>query len=82
MNHSLPPPPSPTELTVLAAATSLCLVIAGQLPRDFPAVQAAADRALVSVGLPHIHPSTVLPIWTTATKLIQDPEICPLLLNP
>jgi hypothetical protein len=80
--HALPPPPSPTELSILAAATSLCLVLNKQLPATSQAVQAAADRALVSIGLPRIHPSVALPIWTEASKLIQDPEICPLLLHP
>jgi hypothetical protein len=82
MLHALPPPPSPTQLAILAAATSLCLVLDKQLPATSFEVQAAADRALVSIGQPRIHPSVALPIWTAATKLIQDPAICPLLLHP
>lgn len=82
MIHSLPPPPSPTQLSIFAAATSLCLVLDKQIPATSFEVQAAADRALLSIGLPRIHPSVAMPIWTAASKLIQDPEICPLLLHP
>jgi len=77
-----PPPPTPAQLQVLAAATSLCLVLDGQLPATSFEVQAAADRALVSIGVPRIHPSQALPIWREAATLIQDPAICPLLLQP
>ncbi len=82
---SYTPPPQtlpPTQLQVLAAATSLCLVLGGRLPATSFEVQAAADRALVSIGVPRIHPSQALPIWREAATLIQDPSICPLLLRP
>ena len=77
-----PPPPTPSQLQVLAAATSLCLALDGHLPATSFEVQAAADRALVSIGVPRIHPSQALPIWREAATLIQDPSICPLLLQP
>lgn len=82
MIHYSPPPPTTEQIQIFAAATSLCLAEAGQLPATSFEVQAAADRALQSIGLPRIPPSQALPIWQAAIETIKDPAICPLLLKP
>jgi hypothetical protein len=80
-----PPPQTvpPTQagiIAVQAAATSLCLAFEGNLPAS--QLQSGLDRGLASVGLKPVPPHQIVVVWGLATQLVQDPRVCPLLLNP
>lgn len=80
LDHS-PPPPTQVQIWVYAAATSLCLVEAGEVPADSIGVQKVAFRILQVLESPGIPAYQALPIWQAAIEATKDPDVCPMLLR-